>query len=186
MVLIVVHLFRRSRRFERQDQVGRGSQGRQVLGYRQERCDVQVRPRLFCYQLELGETDETDDDPVSGKLCRQRYFKDATFDALKLIEPVVAKHDLTLIEVAFRWLVHHSQLRLANKGGNDGIIIGVSSQEQLEANLEHLEKGPLPDEVCQALDEAWKVIGGTAPNYYHLKNEYAYDTLEALYGEGAL
>jgi aflatoxin B1 aldehyde reductase len=117
---------------------------------------------------------------------RQRYFKDATFDALKIIEPVVEKHNLTLIEVAFRWLVHHSQLKLANKGGNDGILIGVSSQEQLENNLEHLEKGPLPEEVCKALDEAWKVIGGTAPNYYHLKNEYAYDTIEALYGEGAL
>jgi len=75
---------------------------------------------------------------------------------------------------------------MANKGGNDGILIGVSSQQQLEDNLVHLEKGPLPEEVCKALDDAWKVIGGTAPNYYHLKNEYGYDTIKALYGEGAL
>ena len=35
-----------------------------------------------------------------GKMYRQRYCKDATFDALRLIEPVVQKHNLTLLEVS--------------------------------------------------------------------------------------
>ena len=34
-----------------------------------------------------------------GVVSRKRYFKDATFDALRLIEPVVQKHNLTLLEV---------------------------------------------------------------------------------------
>lgn len=120
-----------------------------------------------------------------GGLYRKRYFKDSTFDALRIIEPAVEKAGLTMVETALRWMVHHSQLRLANKGGNDGIIIGVSSYEQLDKNLTDLEKGPLPDEVVKALDEAWAVIGGSAPDYWHLPYEYKYDTIKAVYGENA-
>jgi len=45
-----------------------------------------------------------------GSMYRQRYFKDATWDALRVIEPVVEKHKLTMIETAFRWMTHHSKL----------------------------------------------------------------------------
>jgi len=45
-----------------------------------------------------------------------------------------------------------------------------------------LEKGPLPDEVVQALDEAWNVSKADTPNYYHLDLKYTYDTRKALFG----
>lgn len=114
-----------------------------------------------------------------GKSYRARYFQDATFDALRLIEPVVQKNNLTLLEVAFRWLMHHSKLNI--KDGNDGIIIGMSSQSQLESNLKDIEKGPLPEEVLKALDEAWLVTKPTAANYWHLDLNYTYDTVKALF-----
>ncbi|KXT17934.1 hypothetical protein AC579_5917 [Pseudocercospora musae] len=114
-----------------------------------------------------------------GQRYRERYFKDATFDALRIIEPVVLKHNLTLIEVAFRWLVHHSKLDIG-AGKPDGIIIGVSSQQQLESNLTHIEKGPLPEEVLKVLDEAWLIAKPTAANYWHGENKYTYDTHKAL------
>jgi aflatoxin B1 aldehyde reductase len=98
----------------------------------------------------------SDTDGVIGKQYRQRYFKDANFEALAALEPVVRKHGLTLIEVAFRWLLHHSQLNILT--GNDGIVIGISSLEQLVNNLQHLEKGPLPEEVVQVLDDIWENI----------------------------
>ena len=116
-----------------------------------------------------------------GERYRERYFKDATFDALRIMEPVVEKHGLTLLETAFRWLMHHSALNIKD-GGNDGIIIGISSQQQLEQNLKDLEKGPLPDEVVKALDEAWLVCKPTTANYWHLDLKYTYDTREALFG----
>ncbi|KAK5009048.1 hypothetical protein LTR28_002964 [Elasticomyces elasticus] len=116
-----------------------------------------------------------------GDIYRKRYFKDATFEALRLIEPVVQKHNLTLLETAFRWCIHHSALNIKD-GGRDGIIIGVSSQAQLEANLKDVEKGPLPEEVVQALDEAWKVAMPDTPNYWHLDLKYTYDTRKALFG----
>lgn len=100
-------------------------------------------------------------------MYRERYFQDATFQALQHIEPVVKQQGLTLVETALRWCVHHSQLKLANKGGNDGIIIGVSSFSQLQQNLADLEKGPLPDEVVKVLDEAWDgFLKGRAPSYW--------------------
>lgn len=114
-----------------------------------------------------------------GGMYRTRYFKDATFEALRVIEPVVAKHNLTLLETAFRWMLHHSQLNIKD-GGRDGIIIGVSSEEQMEGNLKDLEKGPLPEEVLNALDEAWLIAKPTTANYWHLDLKYTYDTREAL------
>jgi aflatoxin B1 aldehyde reductase len=57
-------------------------------------------------------------------------------------------------------------LKTRAKGGNDGIIIGVSSFQQLEGNLADLEKGPLPEDVVQALDEAWMIAKASAPVYF--------------------
>lgn len=101
-----------------------------------------------------------------GEMYRQRYFKNETFEALRIIEPVVKEHNLTLIETALRWVVHHSKLNMKKEGGNDGIIIGVSSLEQLNGNITDLEKGPLPKEVVEVLDKAWATIGGSCPNYW--------------------
>ena len=132
------------------------------------------------------------DEAGSGANYRARYFKDATFRALQTIERAVAKHEadgLTMIETALRWTVHHSKLRVrgvaGKDGGNDGVIIGISSLQQLEGNLDALEKGPLPDDVVAALDEAWMITKAEAPNYWHMDLEYKYDTREALFGTGA-
>lgn len=116
-----------------------------------------------------------------GGMYRARYFKDDTWEALRIIEPVVKKHNLTLIETAFRWLTHHSALNIKD-GGNDGVIIGVSGFEQLEQNLNEFEKGPLPEEVLKALDEAWLVAKATTANYWHLDLKYTYNTRKALFG----
>jgi aflatoxin B1 aldehyde reductase len=121
----------------------------------------------------------SDAEGTRGSAYRKRYFKDATFEALRVIEPVVEKHHLTLLETAFRWVLHHSDLNIKD-GGNDGIVIGVSSQAQLEGNLKDIEKGPLPKEVVDALDEAWLIAKPTTANYWHLDLKYTYDTREAL------
>ncbi|KAL2220762.1 NADP-dependent oxidoreductase domain-containing protein [Thermoascus aurantiacus ATCC 26904] len=120
------------------------------------------------------------DKAESGKLYRNRYFKDATFEALRVIEPVVEKHGLTMLETALRWVHHHSALNMKD-GGRDGVLIGVSSFEQLVSNLRDIEKGPLPDEVVEALDKAWLIAKPTTTSYWHLDLKYTYDTKEALF-----
>ncbi len=114
-----------------------------------------------------------------GKTYRERYFKDSTFEALRIIEEAVEKHNLTILETALRWFVHHSALNMTN--GNDGIIIGVSKFEHLETNLKALEKGPLPDDVVEALDQAWMVAKANAANYWHNDLEYTYGTEKAVF-----
>ena len=103
---------------------------------------------------------------ATGQMYRARFFQDATFEALRKVEPVAEKHSLTLLEVVLRWLVHHSKLKMKD-GGRDGVIVGVSSLGQLESNLADLEKGPLPDEVIKVLDETWETITkATCPLYW--------------------
>ena len=117
----------------------------------------------------------------SGEMYRKRYFRDATFDALRIIEATAQKHNLTMLEIGLRWWTHHSTLNMQN-GGRDGVIIGVSNYDQLVSNLKDLEKGPLPEEVLKDLDKAWMVTRATTPQYWHLDLEYKYDTQKALFG----
>jgi aflatoxin B1 aldehyde reductase len=125
-------------------------------------------------------------DKVSmGRMYRDRYFRDSTFRALQTVERAVEKAGLSMIETALRWVVHHSALRVTDGGGNDGVIIGVSSVQQLDQNLTDLEKGPLPEEVVQALDEAWAISKVDTVPYWHKELKYAYDTCEALFGAAA-
>ncbi|KAI1140017.1 NADP-dependent oxidoreductase domain-containing protein [Hypoxylon sp. FL0543] len=140
---------------------------------------------LFSGKIKSADIDPGDNSRFStkshtGVMYRNRYFKESTFRALQVIEKALEKHaGLTMIEVALRWVVHHSQLKV--KGGNDGILIGISSHDQLESNLDDLEKGPLPDDVVAALEEAWKIVKPDAPNYWHKDLVYTYDTQEALF-----
>lgn len=87
-------------------------------------------------------------------------------EALAIIEPVAKEHNIPLVDVGLRWAIHHSRLRSVGKGGNDGLIIGISSYSQLEQNVEACEKGPLPDAVVAALDKAWATAKGEAPTYW--------------------
>ena len=108
-----------------------------------------------------------------GSMYRARYFKDASFEALRIINAVAEKNGLTLVEIALRWLVHHSALNVG-PGGQDGVVIGVSHYEHLESNLRDLGKSPLPEGVLDALDQAWAVTAATEGTYWHGKLEYDY------------
>jgi len=96
-----------------------------------------------------------------ANMYRDRYFRSAYFEALELIKPVAEKHGLRLTEIALRWCQHHSLL-----SPNDGVILGASSASQLEQNIEDSDKGPLPQELVVALDEAWLKVKANAPTYW--------------------
>ncbi|KAJ7109183.1 Aldo/keto reductase [Mycena epipterygia] len=92
-----------------------------------------------------------------------RYWNDQYFNALAAIRPVVEKHNLTMAEVALRWISHHS---LMSRDHGDSVLIGASSLDHIEQNLIDLEKGPLPDEVLKALDEAWTTVKPFSTKYF--------------------
>jgi aflatoxin B1 aldehyde reductase len=68
------------------------------------------------------------------------YWNESYFKALAQVEAVAQKHNLTLAEIALRWMSHHSLLK---KEHGDAVIIGASSTKHIEQNLIDLEKGPL-------------------------------------------
>jgi len=102
-------------------------------------------------------------DKGMGSMYRARYLNEGYLEALKLLKGVADKHSLRLTEIALRWLQHHSALL-----PTDGIIIGASSQSQLQQNAEDSLKGPLDEEVVRALDEARGIVRahGSVPSYW--------------------
>ncbi|KAF9476586.1 Aldo/keto reductase [Pholiota conissans] len=73
------------------------------------------------------------------------------------------RHSLTLTEVTLRWISHHSLLK---REYGDAVLIGTSSLKHIEDNLVDLEKGPLPEDVVEALNNAWLGAQQYASKYY--------------------
>ncbi|KAJ3766687.1 Aldo/keto reductase [Lentinula raphanica] len=105
-----------------------------------------------------------DPNKAQGKNYRNRYWKEPYFKAMASIQAVADKHNLTMAEIALRWVSHHS---LMKREYGDAILIGASSLEHIKQNLIDLEKGPLPQEVVAALDDAWESVKPYATRYHH-------------------
>ncbi|GJN91651.1 hypothetical protein Rhopal_004674-T1 [Rhodotorula paludigena] len=104
-----------------------------------------------------------DPETAQGKNYRSRYWREEFFRALDKLQPVADKHSLTLAEIALRWIQHHSLLERAH---GDNVLIGASSVKHLEANLADMEKGSLPQDVLDALDQGWELVKDVASPYH--------------------
>ncbi|KAI0307432.1 aflatoxin B1-aldehyde reductase [Multifurca ochricompacta] len=99
-------------------------------------------------------------NPASGIPWYRTRYAHAT-PVLQRLQSSLAAHQLTLREVAARWLVHHSQLRPDDLG----IIYGASKLSQLEEALVDHAKGPLPEVVLTAVENAWLELKPYVPLY---------------------
>ena len=93
-----------------------------------------------------------------------RFYTDGNFLALERIRAACEGAGMTMVEATYIWLLRHSALR-----PNDGLLLGASSLDQLEANLVACEKAketPLPDDVREAFDSAWGVTKNEKPFKY--------------------
>ncbi|KAJ3102174.1 hypothetical protein HDU97_000735 [Phlyctochytrium planicorne] len=104
-------------------------------------------------------------DPTTtqGERYRKRYWNETYFSAVESLKSVCAKHNVTLISAAHRWMFHHSKLDFTR---NDGVIIGVSSIKHAEENLSCCEEGPLPEEIVETFDKVWETTKVIAPTYF--------------------
>ena len=73
------------------------------------------------------------------------------------------KYGLALRVCALRWIANHNLLR---KEKGIVMLVGGNSAEHLESNLVDMEKGPLPEEVLEALDKAWEGVKGVSWKYW--------------------
>ncbi|KAM7190436.1 aflatoxin B1 aldehyde reductase member 2 [Naviculisporaceae sp. PSN 640] len=129
-------------------------------------------------------TDGRFSDKFIGGAMREVVFKEANFRAVAELRKTTDKLGISPVEVALRWLRWHSKLNMdQEKGGNDGIIIGVSKLNHLDTNLDALEKGPLEQEVLDAVERMYKIAKAVEPGYTVFDVAYGYDTLKELFGK---
>ncbi|KFV47614.1 Aflatoxin B1 aldehyde reductase member 2, partial [Tyto alba] len=98
---------------------------------------------------------------------RDRYWKKHNFEGIALVERALkdaySSNAPSLTSAALRWLYNHSKLQ-GSLG--DAVIIGMSTLEQLEQNLDYSEEGPLLPPVVEAFDNAWNLTAHNCPNYF--------------------
>jgi aflatoxin B1 aldehyde reductase len=137
-----------------------------------------------------GTITSVDANPREGRFApspmqqftRGRYFRDGIVEGARIIREAAEKAGVPPLEVAMRWIVHHSALRV--RECEDGVVVGFSNLEQLNQNLDSLEKGPLSDDLLQALEHAWRAAKADADSYWQMPMVYTYNTQEVLFGNG--
>ena len=81
------------------------------------------------------------------------FDKPELHDAIRKLNDALEPLGISKIEASLRWICYLSKL-----GSNDGIILGASKTEQLVANKEAIDKGPLPDDVVGVMNDLWKTL----------------------------
>ena len=89
-----------------------------------------------------------------------RFFTEAHFDGLEILQAACEKENVSLVEATIRWLLRHSALEVEH---GDGVVLGFSSIEHLEENLMACEAAstlldPLPQSILDAFDRAWSIV----------------------------
>ncbi|KAI5918303.1 putative oxidoreductase [Camillea tinctor] len=97
----------------------------------------------------------SDDNPLS-KAMRTVFGSQDLHQAVKDFDTKLRAYDMSPVEVAIRWVAHHSIL-----GGDDGIVIGASKIMQLVETVAAIRKGPLPEAVLTLIDELWDAVKET-------------------------
>lgn len=91
--------------------------------------------------------------PAGGRMDQMKVFQaiyvnDMSLELLQRLTEACQKAGVTVREAALRWLMHHSPLEEA-----DGIILGASSETQMEQNLKACEGPALPQSVVDSFAE---------------------------------
>ncbi|KAG0359650.1 Aldo/keto reductase [Gamsiella multidivaricata] len=110
---------------------------------------------------EIAEGSRFDPNTGFGSVFREYYWNKLHFEGVKALEKAAKANDLTLLEASLRWIRHHAGLT-----AKDAIILGVSNIKHFEENLTDLEKGPLPQAMIDAFDEASEHVKAAAPAYF--------------------
>ncbi|XP_041130790.1 aflatoxin B1 aldehyde reductase member 4-like [Polyodon spathula] len=102
-----------------------------------------------------------------AKAYKARYWKKHHFQAIDLVKNALqaayGSSKPTMTSAALRCLYHHSQLQ-GERG--DGVILGMSTMEQLKQNLAAMEEEPLLPSVVEAFGQAWDLVAHERPNYF--------------------
>jgi aflatoxin B1 aldehyde reductase len=91
---------------------------------------------------------------------KEIYVSEASMKWLEGLTKVCEENETTTKEGVLRWFMHHSILQ-----EEDGSILGVSDEKQVDETLKACEMGPLPEPVVKAFDNLWELNKTTAWKY---------------------
>ncbi|KAF9172904.1 hypothetical protein BGX21_007978 [Mortierella sp. AD011] len=114
----------------------------------------------YKFEDQIIEGGRYDPKTAFGQYFRERYWNKLNLEGVQILDKAAKANNLTLVEATLRWMKHHSGLE-----AKDGVIIGASSLVHLDENLKDLEKGPLPQEVLEAFDQAWEHVMAASKHY---------------------
>eukprot|EP00934_Nitzschia_sp_Nitz4_P008375 Nitzschia sp. Nitz4//scaffold123_size70294//29433//30512//NITZ4_005925-RA/size70294-processed-gene-0.22-mRNA-1//-1//CDS//3329534476//8365//frame0 len=93
----------------------------------------------------------------NNKNYLERFYTPSNFEAIGLIQAQCEADGISMVEATYRWILRHSDL----DAGRDGVLLGASSLEQLDQNLEAckaaVDKDPLSPAMLEAFDKAWEL-----------------------------
>lgn len=110
--------------------------------------------------------------PESGRFSShkgypERYWKGVNHRSVAGIAKACAENDLSVLEAALGWMLHHSAIAAGSAFQADhAVILGASSLAQLQQNLQACQRGPLPEAVTDAIDEAWAIAQPDCIKYF--------------------
>ena len=94
-----------------------------------------------------------------------RFYTDTNFQAVDRIRKQCENDGISMVEATYRWILCHSAL-----DENDGFLIGASSMEQLDQNLEAygsaFEKDGLSKDLLTVFEECWELTKPGAFPYW--------------------
>lgn len=88
---------------------------------------------------------------------RDRYWSKQTFDAVAALSELADQAQLPLPELALRWLLSRDVV--------DGVLVGGTKPEHLQQNLDALDRGPLPQDLVDAVTRVGDELRGPMPAY---------------------
>ncbi|ROW09776.1 hypothetical protein VMCG_02162 [Cytospora schulzeri] len=101
---------------------------------------------------EHADTRAGDSNPP-GKAIQARFASESLHTAVKRFDGAVKVQGLTPVEVAIRWVTHHSAL-----GDRDAAILGASKTTQIKDTIKMIRKGPLTPELVRITEDMWEDI----------------------------
>lgn len=93
----------------------------------------------------------------SKEMYRDRYWNEELFAGVQQLGRVASDAGLTLIELAYKWLLSQPLV--------DCMLMGASSIEQLDMNLASATESVLDQDTLDACDEVWNRLKGASPDY---------------------
>ena len=121
--------------------------------------------------LLTGKHQSVDSLPNEGRFAtfdgyQARYWKPEYFDVINQLSEQCRAQEIAPAAAALRWLTHHSALSQGNSKEDHGIILGASSIEHLQQNLQAMNDKPLPQILVDAFDTGWDEVRPACIKYF--------------------